>query len=166
MNRGLLLRAFRESWPATLVIGLVLLGVEALLAFVLPRFSAPTGAGMAELDFVRSIIQAMLGTEIAGRIGPPMFQAIAWVHPVALALLWAHATISCTRVPAGEVTAARWMCCSACRYRGRSCSSPKQPCGCSPPRRCSWRDWRGTCSAAWRCRPPSGPRSRGDCSSS
>ena len=103
MNRGLLLRALRESWPATLVIGLVLMGVEALLAFVLPKFSAQLTQEWLQIDLVRGIVQAMLGTEIAGRIGPPMFQAIAWVHPVALALLWAHATISCTRVPAGEV---------------------------------------------------------------
>jgi ABC-type transport system involved in multi-copper enzyme maturation permease subunit len=52
---------------------------------------------------MRDIIQAMLGTEIGDRIGPQMFQAVAWVHPVALALTWAHALVSCTRVPAGEV---------------------------------------------------------------
>jgi ABC-type transport system involved in multi-copper enzyme maturation permease subunit len=28
---------------------------------------------------------------------------MAWVHPVPLALVWAHAIFSCTRVPAGEV---------------------------------------------------------------
>jgi ABC-type transport system involved in multi-copper enzyme maturation permease subunit len=32
-----------------------------------------------------------------------MFQAMAWVHPVVLALVWAHAIISSTRIPAGEV---------------------------------------------------------------
>src|SRR2546422_199482 len=103
MNRGLLIRAFRESWPATLVLGLVLMGVEAMLGFVLPKFSSQMSQEWLQMDFVRGILQAMLGTEIADHVGPQMFQSIAWVHPVMLALVWAHAIVSCTRVPAGEV---------------------------------------------------------------
>src|SRR5262249_51154824 len=103
MNRGLLLRAFREMWPATLLLGLVLVGVEAALAFVLPKFGGQMSQAWLQLDFARGIMQAMLGTQIAERIGPQMFQAVAWGHPVRLALIWAHAIVSCTRVPAGEV---------------------------------------------------------------
>src|SRR6266404_2814528 len=103
MNRGLLIRAFRESWPATLLLGLVLMGVEAALAFVLPKFGSQMSEQWLQLDFARGIMQAMLGTVIGNRIGPQMFQSIAWVHPVVLALTWAHALVSCTRVPAGEV---------------------------------------------------------------
>jgi len=103
MNRGLLIRAFRESWPTTLLLGLVLMGVEAALAFVLPKFGAQMSEQWLQMDFARGIIQAMLGTEIGDRLGPQMFQSIAWVHPVALALTWAHALVCCTRVPAGEV---------------------------------------------------------------
>jgi ABC-type transport system involved in multi-copper enzyme maturation permease subunit len=32
-----------------------------------------------------------------------MFRALAWVHPVPLAITWAHAIVCCTRIPAGEV---------------------------------------------------------------
>lgn len=103
MNRGLIIRAFRELWPATLVLGLVLLAVEAALAFVLPKFGAQMTQEWLQMDFARGIMQAMLGTEIADRIGPQMFQSMAWVHPVVLALVWAHAIICCTRIPAGEV---------------------------------------------------------------
>lgn len=103
MNRGLLLRALLESWPATLVLGLVLLVFQAALAFVLPKFGALIAEQWLQLPFARDMLQAMLGTEIGDRIGPQMFQAIAWVHPVTLALAWAHALVSCTRVPAGEV---------------------------------------------------------------
>src|SRR5882672_4520778 len=103
MNRGLLIRALRESWPTTLLLGLVLMGVEAALAFVLPKFGSQMSEQWLQLDFARGIMQAMLGTEIGDHIGPEMFQAVAWVHPVALALTWAHALVSCTRVPAGEV---------------------------------------------------------------
>ena len=103
MNRGLIRRACREMWPATLLLGLVLVGVEAALAFVLPKFGGQMSQAWLQLDFARGIMQAMLGTQIAERIGPQMFQAMAWVHPVPLALTWAHAIVSCTRVPAGEV---------------------------------------------------------------
>lgn len=103
MNRGLVWRAVRELWPATLLLGLLLLGVEALLAFVLPRFGSQMSAQFLQLDFARGILQAMLGTEVGDRMGPQMFAAIAWVHPVMLSLTWAHALICCTRVPAGEV---------------------------------------------------------------
>lgn len=103
MNRGLIIRAFRELWPTTLVLGLVLMGVEAALAFVLTKFGAQMSQDWLQLDFARGIMQAMLGTEIADRIGPQMYQSMAWVHPVVLALVWAHALGCCTRVPAGEV---------------------------------------------------------------
>lgn len=103
MNRGLIIRAFREMWPTTLLLGIVLMGVEAALAFVLPKFSAQISQDWMRMDFVRAIMQAMLGTEITDRIGPQLFHAMAWVHPVPLALTWAHALVCCTRVPAGEV---------------------------------------------------------------
>ena len=103
MNRGLIIRAFRELWPTTLVLGLVLLGMEAALSFVLQKFGAQMSQEWLQLDFARGIMQAMLGTEIADRIGPQMYQSMAWVHPVVLALAWAHALQCCTRVPAGEV---------------------------------------------------------------
>jgi ABC-2 type transport system permease protein len=101
MNRGLLLRAFRESWVTTLGFGLALLGVEAALTFVLTKFGAQISREM--LDFERRIMQAMLGAEVSGQLGPQMLQSIVWVHPVVFALLLAHAIMSCTRVPVGEV---------------------------------------------------------------
>ena len=103
MNRGLIIRAVRELWATTLVLGLVLLGMEAAFAFVLPKFGAQMSQEWLQVDFTRGIMQAMLGTEIADRVGPQMFQSMAWVHPIVLALAWAHALLCCTRVPAGEV---------------------------------------------------------------
>src|SRR5262245_56953912 len=103
MNRGLLIRAWRESWAATLVLGLVLMAAEAILAFVLPKYGAQLSEQFLQFDFARGLLKAMLGTEVGDRIGLPLFHSIAWVHPVVLALTWAHALVSCTRVPAGEV---------------------------------------------------------------
>lgn len=103
MNRGLLVRALRESWPATLVLGLVLAAVEAALGFILPRFGSQLSQEWLQMGMIRGLLQAMLGTRIANQLGPEMFHSIAWVDPLPLALMWAHAMISCTRVPAGEV---------------------------------------------------------------
>src|SRR6058998_3493481 len=79
------------------------MAVEAALGFVLPKFGSQMSQEWLQMDFARGIMQAMLGTELADRIGPQMFQSMAWVHPVPLALTWAHAIVSCTRIPAGEV---------------------------------------------------------------
>jgi ABC-2 type transport system permease protein len=96
------MRAWREIWPTTLVLGVILAGAEGVLAFILPKFGSQFGQLWLQMEFARGIMQAMLGTETV-EIGPQMFQSIAWVHPVPLALIWAHALLCCTRVPAGEV---------------------------------------------------------------
>ena len=103
MNRGLIIRAFRELWATTLVLGLVLMAFQAALAFVIPKFGAQLSQEWLKLDFARGLMQSMVGTEFAERITLTMFQSMAWVHPVVLALVWAHALVCCTRVPAGEI---------------------------------------------------------------
>lgn len=103
MNRGLLLKAVRELVPPTLLLGLAIMVVEIVLAYVLPTLQRQIPTQMLQIPFVRTILQAILGAQLSGPIGPDILSAICWVHPVVLALLAAHAIISCTRVPAGEV---------------------------------------------------------------
>ena len=45
----------------------------------------------------------MFGSEIGDEITVQMMQAILWVHPVVLSLIWAHEIVFCTRIPAGEI---------------------------------------------------------------
>ncbi len=103
MNRGLIIRALRETWPATALFGLALLAAETAVSFVLPRFQAQLSQQWLQLPFVQSIIKAMVGADVSGGIGPEIFTSIPWVHPVVLAVFWAHAIVFCTRVPSGEV---------------------------------------------------------------
>ncbi len=103
MNRGVLLKAWRETWPLTLLFGGGLFLLEAILAVALPRLQEQLSRQLASLPFLQNIIGAMIGADVSGGIGPEMFAAIPWVHPVVLALVWAHAILLCTRVPAGEV---------------------------------------------------------------
>lgn len=58
---------------------------------------------MAQFEYFQNIIKAMLGVDTPGQLGMETFAAIPWAHPVVLALIWAHAVIGATRVPAGEV---------------------------------------------------------------
>jgi ABC-2 type transport system permease protein len=103
MNRGLLAKAWHESWRTTLLIGLGLAIVEALLAYALLGFQDQMSALLSQLAFVQRIFRALLGANLSGRLGPEVLDSMAWVHPVVLALVWAHAILYCTRVPAGEV---------------------------------------------------------------
>lgn len=103
MNRGVLLKAWRETWPTTLLFGVAMLVLQGILAFALPTFQSQLSAQLASTPFLQNLIGAMIGADVTGGIGPEMFAAIPWVHPVVLALVWAHAIVLCTRVPAGEV---------------------------------------------------------------
>jgi len=103
VNRGLIAKAFRETWAATLLFGLALFVVEMALSFVLPRFQKQLSDQWLQVAFIQSIIKAMVGADLSGSAGPEIFTSIPWVHPVVLAVTWAHAIVFCTRIPAGEV---------------------------------------------------------------
>jgi ABC-2 type transport system permease protein len=105
MNRGLLLKAAFEIWPSTLLCGGLLFGVEAILAYVLPTFQAQFSESLLQLQFIQKLLSAMLGVEASGQLGPEVFMTLPWVHPVVLALVWSHALLCCTRMPAGEIDA-------------------------------------------------------------
>ena len=103
MNRGVLLKTFREAWLATLLFGLGLFVFEALLAFVFPTFFDEMAGPLLNLPFFRNILQALLGVEIGDSLGPKVLGSLAWVHPIALTIVAGHEIVFCTRVPAGEV---------------------------------------------------------------
>lgn len=103
MNYGLLLKALRETWPATLLFGLGLFVFEALLAYVFPTYFDEMAAPLLNLPFFRNILRALLGTDVGETLGPAVLSSFPWVHPIALILIWAHEIVLCTRVPAGEV---------------------------------------------------------------
>lgn len=103
MNLGLLRKAARELWGTTLVFSLAMLAICMLLGFALPRFQQQFLQRMGSMPLLQDIRNAMLGTDVGNATGPEVPFGIGWSHPVLLAILWAHAIICCTRVPAGEV---------------------------------------------------------------
>lgn len=103
MNLGVFLKSARELLAATLFLGGAILLAEAVLGYVLPTFAKQLVADLTAMPFIQNIFKALVGAEVSANAGPEVFTAVAWVHPVPLALLWAHAAISSTRIPAGEV---------------------------------------------------------------
>ncbi|MBT8485584.1 MAG: ABC transporter permease subunit [Phycisphaerales bacterium] len=102
--KGLFVKSMREVWLATTLFAAGLFLVEVLIMMILPQMQADLlDEVWSQLPFVRTMITALLGTEIDGPITTQALQAFAWVHPVVLALVWAHVIILCTRVPAGEI---------------------------------------------------------------
>jgi ABC-type transport system involved in multi-copper enzyme maturation permease subunit len=101
--RGLLAKALREAGATSVALAAGLMTVEALLAWVLPSVLEDFSAQLLQLRFFRTMVQALLGSDLGQVIGPDSVVAIAWVHPVVLALSWTLAVALATRSPAGEV---------------------------------------------------------------
>ncbi len=100
---GLWRKTLVETWVQLLLFGLALCIVSALLTMLLPQLEEGLNQVFAMLPFVRRFIQALLGEDLGERINPQSLQAIIWVHPTILALLWAQEIVFCTRIPAGEI---------------------------------------------------------------
>ena len=103
MNRGIMLKAAIEMRSATLLCGGLLFGVEAVLAYVLPTFQSQFSESLRQIRFIQTFVSVMLGVNASGPLGPEVFSAFPWVHPVVLALVWSHALMCCTRMPAAEI---------------------------------------------------------------
>lgn len=103
MNRGLLAKAWRETWPIVLCCTLGVMLIEVVEAYTLLKFQRQVFKITSHLPFVQQLIRSFLGTAAADQISPEMLPAIAWAHPIALAIIWGHAIAYCTRMPAGEV---------------------------------------------------------------
>jgi ABC-type transport system involved in multi-copper enzyme maturation permease subunit len=106
MNGGIILKSIRETGPATLLFGLVLLAVEMAFNFVLPTFQEQISTMLPQMKLFQNMIKALTGAamppDLAG-LGPEVLQSLCWAHPVVLVAVWAHAAIICTRVPASEI---------------------------------------------------------------
>ncbi len=103
MNRGLFIKACREVWATTAPFAVAVFIVETLIAYVLPTFSEQFVDLWMSLEFVKPMLRALLGVDVGDQIGPHVFIAIAWVHPVVLTIFGAHAAIFTSRYPVGEI---------------------------------------------------------------
>jgi ABC-type Na+ efflux pump permease subunit len=102
VNLGLVRRSLRETLGATLMFAGFLGLISGVLAYALPRVQERfLSRGMPPgLQQVRNV---MLGVDAQASTVADVAFSIAWSHPVVLILLFAHAIVVCTRVPAGEI---------------------------------------------------------------
>ena len=103
MNLGVIRKAVREAWLLTLILGAALMLTEGLLAYVLPTFRQEIAGAWESIEFVQNLLKALVGSDLGDMVGPHVFQALPWVHPVVLAIICAHELTFCSRLPAGEI---------------------------------------------------------------
>lgn len=101
--RGLFLRSLRDavgvtSWCA---LGFFLFGV--VFVPIAWKFQGQLIGPVLQIEFVRGMLRALVGSDIGDSLGPAGLGAIAWAHPAVLALLWAQAIALATRAPAGTI---------------------------------------------------------------
>lgn len=104
MNPGLIRRALRETIFTTALFGMAVMLFAAALNYAFPRFQARLSAGRMQLPkFMQDVRSAMLGVETGGMSASEIATSMAWSHPIILAVLFAHAIVFSTRVPASEI---------------------------------------------------------------
>jgi ABC-type transport system involved in multi-copper enzyme maturation permease subunit len=101
--RGLLTKILQEAWLPTLAIGIALCLATMLLTFILPQIHQALGAAFQQIPFMRFLLSGLMGNQLGDVVTPRTMQAFVWVHPVPLALVWAHEIILCSRMPAAEI---------------------------------------------------------------
>lgn len=102
-NRGLVLRALREiAWP-TLVFSTLIGTVCGMMSYFLPRVQAKFMSRGAVPPPLKVFREALFGFDPGNAGVSEIGFAMAWSHPVIIAVLTAHAILVCTRVLAGEV---------------------------------------------------------------
>jgi ABC-2 type transport system permease protein len=103
VNRGLLLKAARETLVMTGLFGLGVAVFEGLCAYIYPTLFPDFAGSLFQLEWIRRMIAGLLGEELGGAIGPQALAALGWIHPLLMALFWGHEIVYWTRVPAGEI---------------------------------------------------------------
>ena len=103
INLGLVRRSLRETWATTLIFALIVAAFSGLLAYVLPGVQERFMKNNFVPPQLMQIRNALLGVDGSTSTVAQFAFGLAWAHPVIMALLFAHAVMLVTRVPAGEI---------------------------------------------------------------
>ncbi|MDA7980327.1 MAG: ABC transporter permease [Pirellulales bacterium] len=105
MNLGLTYKSVRETWALTLFCAIGVLLFEAVISYVVITYAPRIVNFWKSLEEspILEMVSVLMGVDPEKFGGPDQLIALAWVHPVILATLWAHEITFCTRMPAGEV---------------------------------------------------------------
>jgi len=100
---GVLLKSLREAWLPILLFGSGLFLFEGVITLVLPQIEEEIFDIWFAKPFMRTLMMAMLGTDVGANMTKEILSVILWVHPFVLAILWTQEMFFCTRTPAGEI---------------------------------------------------------------
>ncbi len=76
MNRGLFLKAWRETWRTTALFAALVCIVEAGLGYLLPHFGGQLAEQWMHLPFIQNIVRALVGADMSDGIGPDLFRSL------------------------------------------------------------------------------------------
>ncbi len=96
-------KSLRETWVLTLLCAAALGVFENAFAGMIPIFEEQLVEMWMQLPFIRTVISAILGTDVGETIAPKLLSSMGWMHPIALIVVWMHAILFGTRIPAGEI---------------------------------------------------------------
>ena len=105
MNVGLLQKSIREIWFVTAICCLAIAIFEGIVTYLFWTYQEELAGDFLQLEFMKNLINALVGSRTGGEIGPETLQSVAWVHPLVLAIFFAHVITSTTRIPVGEIDA-------------------------------------------------------------
>lgn len=96
-------KSLRETWVLTLLCAAALGVFEHAFAGMMPMFEEQLVEMWMQLPFIRTVISAILGTDVGETLAPNLLSSMGWMHPIALVIVWMHAILYGTRIPAGEI---------------------------------------------------------------
>ncbi len=103
VNLGLVRRSLRELIPVSLGFGVFTGTVVGLLSYALPQVQARFMRRGFIPPQVRQLRNALFGVDTSDAGIAEVAFSMVWIHPVLIILLFAHAILVCTRIPAGEI---------------------------------------------------------------
>ena len=105
MNIGLLQKSVREIWFVTAICCVAIAIFEGIVTYLFWTYQKELAGDFLQLEFMKNLINALVGSRTGGEIGPETLQSVAWVHPLVLAIFFAQVITATTRIPVGEIDA-------------------------------------------------------------
>lgn len=89
MNRGVLAKVWRETWPLLAIVCPAIVAFEVVLMFALRNFAAQALEFVLKAPFLRALFESLLGARIGADLSATSLAAFGLVHPAFLAISWA-----------------------------------------------------------------------------
>jgi ABC-2 type transport system permease protein len=97
------LRFFRDGLPLLLLLAAATAGAEMMFMGALGEFSDQDRMFWMEIEFVRRIMQTLLGAELTPDVSATGLMSFGFSHPLIYAFSWSYILTAATRVPAAEI---------------------------------------------------------------